>query len=75
MVCVLMVTNHPVCYKSGSKEGGGKTSGGLDAGDMVGPMSPTPSTPGTPKSPLTPVATTPTKAGIPDSVKTGPGSV
>ncbi|XP_014051768.2 nuclear factor related to kappa-B-binding protein isoform X2 [Salmo salar] len=63
----------PASKPSGSKEGGGKTSGGLDAGDMVGPMSPTPSTPGTPKSPLTPVATTPTKAGIPDSVKTGPG--
>uniref|UniRef100_A0A8C7PYB0 Nuclear factor related to kappaB binding protein n=1 Tax=Oncorhynchus mykiss TaxID=8022 RepID=A0A8C7PYB0_ONCMY len=73
MVCVLMVTNHPVCYKSGSKEGGGKTSGGLEASHMGGPMSPTPSTLGTPKSPLAPVATTPTKAGIPDSVKTGPG--
>ncbi|XP_029557104.1 nuclear factor related to kappa-B-binding protein isoform X2 [Salmo trutta] len=63
----------PASKPSGSKEGSGKTSGGLDAGDMVGPMSPTPSTPGTPKSPLAPVATTPTKAGIPDSVKTGPG--
>ncbi|XP_036846344.1 nuclear factor related to kappa-B-binding protein-like isoform X2 [Oncorhynchus mykiss] len=58
---------------SGSKEGGGKTSGGLEASHMGGPMSPTPSTLGTPKSPLAPVATTPTKAGIPDSVKTGPG--
>ncbi|CDQ69943.1 unnamed protein product [Oncorhynchus mykiss] len=55
------------------KEGGGKTSGGLEASHMGGPMSPTPSTLGTPKSPLAPVATTPTKAGIPDSVKTGPG--
>ncbi|XP_041749157.1 nuclear factor related to kappa-B-binding protein-like [Coregonus clupeaformis] len=59
--------------KSGSKEGSGKTSGGLEAGDMGGPMSPTPTTPGTPKSPLAPVATTPTKAGMPDSVKTSPG--
>uniref|UniRef100_A0A8C8EIP4 DEUBAD domain-containing protein n=1 Tax=Oncorhynchus tshawytscha TaxID=74940 RepID=A0A8C8EIP4_ONCTS len=64
--------------KSGSKEGGGKTPGGLEASDVGGPMSPTPttpttSTPGTPKSPLAPVATTPTKAGIPDSVKTSPG--
>ncbi|KAM9499382.1 nuclear factor related to kappa-B-binding protein-like isoform 1-T2 [Salvelinus alpinus] len=63
----------PASKPSGSKEDGGKTSGGLEAGDMGGPMSPTPSTPGTPKSPLAPVATTPTKAGIPDSVKTGPG--
>uniref|UniRef100_A0A8C7L9F1 Nuclear factor related to kappaB binding protein n=1 Tax=Oncorhynchus kisutch TaxID=8019 RepID=A0A8C7L9F1_ONCKI len=55
------------------KEGGGKTSGGLEASHMGGPMSPTPSTLGTPKSPLAPVATTPTKAGIPDLVKTGPG--
>nr|XP_029526277.1 nuclear factor related to kappa-B-binding protein-like isoform X4 [Oncorhynchus nerka] len=58
---------------SGSKEGGGKTSGGLEASHMGGPMSPTPSTLGTPKSPLAPVATTPTKTGIPDLVKTGPG--
>uniref|UniRef100_A0A8C8MDK6 DEUBAD domain-containing protein n=1 Tax=Oncorhynchus tshawytscha TaxID=74940 RepID=A0A8C8MDK6_ONCTS len=56
------------------KEGGGKTSGGLEASHMGGPMSPTPSTLGTPKSPLAPVATTPTKAGIPDLVKTGPGT-
>ncbi|XP_052376873.1 nuclear factor related to kappa-B-binding protein isoform X3 [Oncorhynchus keta] len=68
----------PASKPSGSKEGGGKTPGGLEASDVGGPMSPTPttpttSTPGTPKSPLAPIATTPTKAGIPDSVKTSPG--
>ncbi|XP_010868784.2 nuclear factor related to kappa-B-binding protein isoform X2 [Esox lucius] len=62
--------------KSASKEGGSKTPGGLEAADVGGPMSPTtptPSTPGTPMSPHAHAATTPTKSGIPDSVKTSPG--
>ncbi|KAJ7996689.1 hypothetical protein DPEC_G00239630 [Dallia pectoralis] len=62
--------------KSAGKEGGGKMPGGLEAADVGGPMSPitpTPSTPGTPISPLAHIATTPTKSGIPESVKTSPG--
>lgn len=66
--------------KSGSKDGVGKTPGCLEAGQDIGsnPMSPTPSTPtpntpGTPKSPLPCTATTPTKTGVPDTIKTSPG--
>ncbi|KAF6728904.1 Nuclear factor related to kappa-B-binding protein [Oryzias melastigma] len=66
--------------KSGSKDGGGKTPGSVEAGQDVSsnPMSPisttlTPNTPGTPKSPLPCTATTPTKTGVPDAVKTSPG--
>ncbi|KAM6969841.1 nuclear factor related to kappa-B-binding protein [Aplochiton taeniatus] len=65
--------------KSGCKEGGGKIPGSLETGQGtlgdIGatPMSPTPSTPtlstpGTPKSPLVPTGTTPSKAGVSDSV-------
>ncbi|XP_078142659.1 nuclear factor related to kappa-B-binding protein isoform X3 [Centroberyx gerrardi] len=66
--------------KSGSKEGGSKTPGCLEAGQDIGanpmsptPTTPTPSTPGTPKSPLASTATTPTKTGVPDTIKTSPG--
>ncbi|XP_076024742.1 nuclear factor related to kappa-B-binding protein [Genypterus blacodes] len=66
--------------KAGSKEGGSKTSGCLEAGQDMGasPMSPTsatptPSTPGTPKSPLASTVTTPTKTGVPDTIKTSQG--
>lgn len=66
--------------KSGSKDGGSKTPGCLEAGQDIGsiPMSPTPTTPtintpGTPKSPLPCVATTPTKTGVPDTIKSSPG--
>lgn len=66
--------------KSGSKDGGGKTPGCLDAGQDIGsnPMSPTPTTPttntpGTPKSPLPCTASTPTKTGVPETIKTSPG--
>uniref|UniRef100_A0A8D3AJL9 Nuclear factor related to kappa-B-binding protein n=1 Tax=Scophthalmus maximus TaxID=52904 RepID=A0A8D3AJL9_SCOMX len=65
--------------KSG-KDGGSKTSGCLEAGQDIGsiPMSPTPTTPtinipGIPKSPLPYTATTPTKSGISDTMKTSPG--
>uniref|UniRef100_A0A665UUY1 DEUBAD domain-containing protein n=1 Tax=Echeneis naucrates TaxID=173247 RepID=A0A665UUY1_ECHNA len=65
--------------KSGSKEGGSKTPGCLEAGQDIGsnPMSPTPTTPtantpGTPKSPLPCTASTPTKTGVPDTMKTSP---
>ncbi|KAI9548376.1 hypothetical protein NQZ68_010598 [Dissostichus eleginoides] len=65
--------------KSG-KEGGGKTPGCLEAGQDMGsiPMSPTPTTPtlntpGTPKSPLPCAASTPTKTGGPDTIKTSTG--
>nr|XP_020454369.1 nuclear factor related to kappa-B-binding protein [Monopterus albus] len=70
--------------KSGSKDGGSKTPGCLEAGQDVGsnPMSPTPTTPtpttptpnttGTPMSPSAPAAT-PTKPGGPDTVKASPG--
>uniref|UniRef100_A0A8C7YH02 Nuclear factor related to kappa-B-binding protein n=1 Tax=Oryzias sinensis TaxID=183150 RepID=A0A8C7YH02_9TELE len=67
--------------KSGSKDGGGKTPGSVEPGQDVSsnPMSPisatlTPNTPGTPKSPLPFTASTPTKTGVPDAVKTSPGS-
>lgn len=66
--------------KSGNKDGGSKTPGCLEAGQDIGPsaMSPTPTTPtqntpGTPKSPLPCAATTPTKTGVPDAIKAGPG--
>ncbi|XP_051257125.1 nuclear factor related to kappa-B-binding protein isoform X1 [Dicentrarchus labrax] len=66
--------------KSGSKDGGSKTPGCLETGLDIGsnPMSPTPTTPtintpGTPKSPLPCTATTPTKTGVPDTIKTSPG--
>lgn len=39
------------------------------------PTTPTPNTPGTPLSPLPCIATTPTKTGVPDTVKASPGSV
>lgn len=67
--------------KSGSKDGGGKTPGCLETGQEIGsnpmsptPTTPTPNTPGTPKSPLPCTATTPTKTGVPDTMKTSPGS-
>lgn len=66
--------------KSGSKDGGSKTPGCLDAGQDIGsnpmsptPTTPTPNTPGTPKSPLPCTATTPTKTGVPETIKTSPG--
>ncbi|KAM9788877.1 nuclear factor related to kappa-B-binding protein [Neosynchiropus ocellatus] len=66
--------------KSGSKEGGNKTSGCQEIGQDIcsNPMSPTPSTPtqntpGTPKSPLPIATTTPTKSVAPDSVKSSTG--
>ncbi|CAJ1064009.1 nuclear factor related to kappa-B-binding protein [Xyrichtys novacula] len=66
--------------KSGSKDGGSKIPGCLEgAQDVVSnPMSPTPTTPtqntpGTPKSPLPCAATTPTKTGVPDAIKTSSG--
>ncbi|XP_038133059.1 nuclear factor related to kappa-B-binding protein isoform X2 [Cyprinodon tularosa] len=66
--------------KSGSKDGGSKTPGSLDAGLDLGcnsmspvPSTPTPNTPGTPKSPLPLSATTPTKAGVSDTMKSSPG--
>ncbi|KAM9332128.1 nuclear factor related to kappa-B-binding protein isoform 1-T4 [Pholidichthys leucotaenia] len=66
--------------KSGSKDGGSKTSGFLEAGQEVSsnPMSPTPTpptpnTPGTPKSPLSCAATTATKTAVPDTVKSSAG--
>lgn len=66
--------------KSGSKDGGSKTPGCLDGGQDIisNPMSPTPTTPtlntpGTPKSPLPCTATTPTKTGVPDAIKSSPG--
>ncbi|XP_072230821.1 nuclear factor related to kappa-B-binding protein [Leuresthes tenuis] len=65
--------------KSGSKDGGSKTPGGLEAGQEIGsnpmspiPATPTPNTPGTPKSPLPCTATTPTKTGVPDAIKSSP---
>ncbi|KAM4620865.1 nuclear factor related to kappa-B-binding protein isoform 3-T3 [Polymixia lowei] len=66
--------------KSGSKEGGSKTPGSLEVGQDVGanpmsptPTTPTPSTPGTPRSPLASTANTPTKTGVPDTIKSSPG--
>lgn len=64
--------------KSSCKEGTTKPPGFMDGSQDVGPtpMSPnptTPNTPGTPKSPLTSTVTTPTKAGVPEVVKTNPG--
>ncbi|XP_028278120.1 nuclear factor related to kappa-B-binding protein [Parambassis ranga] len=66
--------------KSGSKDGGNKTPGSLEAGQDVGsnpmspiPTTPTPTTPGTPKSPLPSTTTTPTKTGVPDAMKNNPG--
>ncbi|KAM4726769.1 nuclear factor related to kappa-B-binding protein isoform 2-T4 [Anableps anableps] len=66
--------------KSGSKDGSSKTPGSLEAGLDLGcnamspvPGTPTPNTPGTPKSPLPLSATTPTKTGVPDTLKTSPG--
>ncbi|XP_023277341.1 nuclear factor related to kappa-B-binding protein [Seriola lalandi dorsalis] len=66
--------------KSGSKDGGSKTPGCLEAGQDIGsnpmsptPTTPTPNTPGTPKSPLPCAATTPTKTGVPDTMKSSPG--
>ncbi|XP_068455998.1 nuclear factor related to kappa-B-binding protein [Clinocottus analis] len=66
--------------KSGSKDGGSKTPGCLEAGQdtVSNPMSPTPTTPtqntpGTPKSPLSCTVTTPTKTGVPDTIKTSTG--
>ncbi|XP_047463179.1 nuclear factor related to kappa-B-binding protein isoform X2 [Mugil cephalus] len=65
--------------KSGCKDGGSKTPGCLDSGqDTVSnpmsptPTTPTPNTPGTPKSPLPCAATTPTKTGVQDTIKTNP---
>uniref|UniRef100_A0A3P9Q3K1 Nuclear factor related to kappaB binding protein n=1 Tax=Poecilia reticulata TaxID=8081 RepID=A0A3P9Q3K1_POERE len=66
--------------KSGSKDGSSKTPGSLEAGLDLGcnsmspvPTTPTQNTPGTPKSPLPLSATTPTKTGVPDTLKTSPG--
>uniref|UniRef100_A0A096M7T6 Nuclear factor related to kappa-B-binding protein n=1 Tax=Poecilia formosa TaxID=48698 RepID=A0A096M7T6_POEFO len=68
--------------KSGSKDGSSKTPGSLEAGLDLGcnsmspvPTTPTPNTPGTPKSPLPFSATTPTKTGVPDTLKTSPGTL
>ncbi|XP_064208586.1 nuclear factor related to kappa-B-binding protein isoform X1 [Anguilla rostrata] len=72
--------------KSSSKEGGGKTPGACEPGQIVmgdgsamptatlpaTPTTPTVSTPGTPKSPLAPAAGTPTKTGVPDPMKPSP---
>ncbi|KAI1903762.1 hypothetical protein AGOR_G00030560 [Albula goreensis] len=73
--------------KSSNKEGGGKVPGAAgEAGQIVmgdggtipastlppTPSTPTPSTPGTPKSPLAPSALTPTKTGVPDTIKPSP---
>ncbi|KAJ8342419.1 hypothetical protein SKAU_G00323470 [Synaphobranchus kaupii] len=72
--------------KSSSKEGGGKTPGACEPGQIVmadgsamptstlpaTPTTPTVSTPGTPKSPLAPAAGTPTKTGVPDTMKSSP---
>ncbi|KAJ8402157.1 hypothetical protein AAFF_G00370220 [Aldrovandia affinis] len=70
--------------KSSSKEGGGKTAGEpgqvimSDSGAIVTstlpptPTTPTPTTPGTPRSPLAPAAGTPTKTGVPDTMKPSP---
>lgn len=66
--------------KSGSKEGSGKAPGSLETAQDAGaipmsptPTTPTPSTPGTPKSPLASTTSTPTKAGVPDAIKSSPG--
>ncbi|XP_037543351.1 nuclear factor related to kappa-B-binding protein [Nematolebias whitei] len=66
--------------KSGSKDGSSKAPGSVEATQDVicNPMSPVPTTPtlntpGTPKSPLPCSATTPTKTGVPDTIKTRPG--
>lgn len=66
--------------KSGSKDGSNKTPGCLEPGQDIGsnpmspvPTTPTPNTPGIPKSPLPCTATTPTKTGVPDTIKTSPG--
>ncbi|KAM9728335.1 nuclear factor related to kappa-B-binding protein isoform 1-T1 [Menidia menidia] len=66
--------------KSGSKDGGCKVPGGLETGQDLGsnpmspvPTTPTPTTPGTPKSPLPCTATTPTKTGVSDTIKSSPG--
>eukprot|EP00066_Takifugu_rubripes_P006503 XP_003971332.1 PREDICTED: nuclear factor related to kappa-B-binding protein [Takifugu rubripes] len=67
--------------KSGSKDGASKAPGCQEGGQdpACNPMSPTPTTPtvttpGTPKSPLPySIATTPTKSGLPDTVKSSPG--
>lgn len=67
--------------KSGSKDGTSKVPGCQDGSQDIAsnPMSPTPTTPavttpGTPKSPLPyTIATTPTKSGLPDTVKSSPG--
>ncbi|KAJ8275655.1 hypothetical protein COCON_G00074070 [Conger conger] len=72
--------------KSSSKEGGGKTPGACEPGQIVlgdgstivtttlpaTPTTPTASTPGTPKSPLAPAIGTPTKTGVPDPMKPTP---
>ncbi|AWP00096.1 putative nuclear factor related to kappa-B-binding protein isoform 2 [Scophthalmus maximus] len=70
----------PASKPKSGKDGGSKTSGCLEAGQDIGsiPMSPTPTTPtinipGIPKSPLPYTATTPTKSGISDTMKTSPG--
>lgn len=67
--------------KSGSKDGASKAPGCQEGSQDIAcnPMSPTPTTsavttPGTPKSPLPyTIATTPTKSGLPDTVKSSPG--
>ena len=66
--------------KSGSKDGASKAPGCQEGGQEGGscnpmsPATPTVTTPGTPKSPLPyTIATTPTKSGLPDSVKSSPG--
>ncbi|XP_061595796.1 nuclear factor related to kappa-B-binding protein isoform X2 [Cololabis saira] len=66
--------------KSGNKDGINKGPGCLDLVQEMGPnpispipTTPTPNTPGTPKSPLPCPATTPTKAGVPDAIKTSQG--
>ncbi|XP_041864016.1 nuclear factor related to kappa-B-binding protein isoform X3 [Melanotaenia boesemani] len=70
----------PASKPSGSKDGSNKTPGCLESGQDIGsnpmspvPTTPTPNTPGIPKSPLPCTATTPTKTGVPDTIKTSPG--
>ncbi|XP_019108637.1 nuclear factor related to kappa-B-binding protein isoform X2 [Larimichthys crocea] len=76
----LQLKPKPASKPAGSKDGGSKIPGCLEAGQDIGsnPMSPTPTTPtintpGTPKSPLPCTATTPTKTGVPDTIKSSPG--
>ncbi|XP_017273657.1 nuclear factor related to kappa-B-binding protein isoform X1 [Kryptolebias marmoratus] len=66
--------------KSSSKDGSSKAPGSVEAAQDIScnpmspvPSTPTPNTPGTPKSPLPCSASTPTKTGVPEAIKTSPG--